>query len=220
MEIRNGVKDMRLIHPANFIIAGQTGIGKTSFLTKLLLSGRESLTVDFDKVIYFYGVSQPAIFNLLRTSKKFEFQAIEGLPRNIEFDPRKKTAIVIDDLMVEAVRSKYVSDLFSKFARRNNASIFILYQNVFVQGPYQTNIKNNTSYVILFRTPRAKLEITALSNQYLFDHKYLLEAFLWATKNNRRGYLLIDHSSAAEEGFQLRTDVIPVCGSRFYLPNN
>ncbi len=210
--------DFRFQHPFNCIISGSSGSGKTTLLTEILLGGLETVTVKFDRIVYCYGEFLPTTFSLLK-SKGLNIELIEGLPTEDKikpFNPEINNCLILDDLMVECSDNKEICNYFSRTAHHKNISIFYLTQNFYQKGKYTTTITRNSSYIILFSSPRDFGQIKYFASQS-FNPKALLHAYKLATRIPR-GYLLIDCTQNTPEQFRLRSNIIPPEETVIFVP--
>ena len=82
-------------------------------------------------------------------------------------------------------------------------------QNFFHKGKEIRSITLNAQYIILFKNPRDRLQVTHLARQmYDRDSKVMEDAFQDAT-SKPHGYLLIDLKQATPEHLRLRTNILP-----------
>ena len=85
--------DPRWKHPFTCIVAGPTGCGKTTFVTRLLRNSSTMIDPSPERVTWYYGEWQSAYENLDIPNLRLE----EGLPTS--FDASKRNIVVLDDLM-------------------------------------------------------------------------------------------------------------------------
>jgi len=192
--------------------------GKTTLLTQILLGGTTTINVNFDRIVYCYGEFLPETFNILK-KKDFNIELVEGLPtvEKIEaFNPEKNNCLILDDLMVECGESKEICNYFTRTAHHKNISIFFLTQNFYQKGKYTTTITRNSSYIILFASPRDFGQIKYFASQS-FNPKAILHAYKLATRTPR-GYLLIDCTQNTPDDFRLRSNIVPPEDTIIFVP--
>ncbi len=126
--------------------------------------------------------------------------------------------IVIDDLMTSSSQSKNVQELFTKGVHHCNTSVIFLTQNLFNQGRYARDMRLNTHYIAIFRSPTFISQVCHLGRQ-LMPHKknFILEAYKDATKN-LYSYLFIILHPASEDQVRIRTGILPQESEIIYLP--
>jgi len=192
--------------------------GKTTLLSDILLGGLSTISVKFDRIVYCYGEFLSETFENLK-QKGLNIELVEGLPTadKIEpFNPQKNNCLILDDLMVECGDSKEICNYFTRTAHHKNISIFFLTQNFYQKGKYTTTITRNSSYIILFSSPRDYGQIKYFASQS-FNPKAILHAYKLATKQPR-GYLLIDCTQNTSDDFRLRTNIVPPENTVIFVP--
>lgn len=171
----------RLIHPFTCVIAGPTGSGKTQFVRRILT--QHVIEGAPERIIYCYGEYQSAFVEMSAALPQTRF--VEGLPSNLEeyLDPSYKTLIILDDIMTSHGNDKRITDLFSKGSHHRNISVVYILQNFFYGAKGTRNITLNAHYIVLFRNPRDKSQVSNLAKQmYPGQVKFMQEAFADATK--------------------------------------
>lgn len=201
--------DTRWIHPFTAIIAGPSGCGKSTFVKRFLAQADRMCTVPFARVLLYYGEWQEAYREL---GANVEF--FEGLPQTSDFnqDPENAKLVIVDDLMREATASGggAIVDLFTKGSHHRNLSVMFLTQNLFHQGPGQRSISLNASYILVFKSPRDRLQIYHLARQlYPEDPRVVQEAYFDCTTDTPHGYLLLDLKQTTPENCRLRSCIFP-----------
>ena len=110
----------------------------------------------------------------------------EGLPESDMLQP--DTLLITVDLMHEA--DKRIDNKFTKHSHHNGVSIIFLTQNLFHKGTSTMTL--NAQYLILFKNPRDKTQITYLARQmYPGRSKFVTEAFEDVTAKPF-SYLVVD----------------------------
>ena len=187
-------------------------------MTEILLGGTSNISVNFDRIVYCYGEFLPDTFNILK-EKGLNIELVEGLPtvEKIEpFNSEKNNCLILDDLMVECGDSKEICNYFTRTAHHKNISIFFLTQNFYQKGKYTTTITRNSSYIILFSSPRDYGQIKYIASQS-FNPKAILHAYKLATRMPR-GYLLIDCTQNTPDDFRLRSNIVPPENTIIFVP--
>lgn len=164
-----------------------------------------------ENIVWCYSCWQPLYKELLQKFSCITF--LEGLPNTFNdehlFPSNKVNMVIIDDLMESASESGEIEKAFTKYVHHKNLSIMYIVQNVFCQGKKSRTINLNTKYMVLFKNPRDKLQITTLARQmYPGKTQFFLEAFEDATKSPY-GYLLVDLNASMPEDLRLRTGLFP-----------
>ena len=194
--------DPRLKHPFTGIVAGPTACGKSTWVKNLITYQKDMIDPAPEHVIWFYGEWQPLYDTL---SGMVEFR--EGLTDLTTLKTKKRTLVIIDDLMTETDKS--VSDLFTKGSHHRNLSVLHLVQNVFDKNKHTRTISLNAHYLVIFKNPRDASQVTHLAKQMYPGHvRYLQEVFGDATLE-AYGYLFIDLKQETPEHLRLRTRIMP-----------
>jgi hypothetical protein len=108
---------------------------------------------------------QPSYFDMMRTIPGIEFN--QGIPEDIAnadyLDVSQRNLMVLDDLMAQSGKDKRIADLCTKGSHHRNLSIIYSVQNIFHQGKEMRNISLNANYIVLFKSPRDKQQISMLA---------------------------------------------------------
>ena len=105
--------------------------------------------------------------------------------------------------------NKTVVDIFTKYSHHKNLSVIYLTQNLFHQGLGQRDISLNAHYIVVFKNPRDRPQISHFARQLYPDNpKFIQEAYNDAT-NIPHGYLLIDLKQRTEETCRVRACIFP-----------
>jgi hypothetical protein len=188
-------------HPYTAVVAGPTGCGKTMFTFKFIREAKKMINPAPDNIVYCYGEYQQ-IFN------NYPYVTFsEGLPDISQFDGKRSTLLIIDDLLTET--NDVISNLFTKVSHHRNVSIMYLSQNLFYRSKQNRTMSLNTHYIVLFKNPRDATQVAVLARQmYPGRSQFLIEAFKDATQRPY-GYLLIDLKPDTEEKIRVRTNIFP-----------
>jgi len=185
-------------HPCTIQMSGQSGSGKTVFLTSVLLDK----DCPWDFVIYCYGAYQKK-FDLLKKKLKDDIIFIEGVPKdedktkieeflkeNLKKPPKEQSQVILifDDLMNEVEKNKYFSKLYYSGCHHLNLSVCTLTQNIF----NNRNDRLNFHYLLIFNFEADKSTILNIGRQLIpHNSKKLVEMYNECRKN-AYGFLLID----------------------------
>lgn len=208
-------KYIKFQHPFNTLAAGPSGSGKT-FLIRNILENHSKTIDGINKnilnVTWAYGVWQP-LYDI--PLKNVNFKYIDGIPD--EEDILGCDVIVLDDLMSEMQNNKFIVNLFTKGSHHYGQSVFILTQNLYHKGTIVRDLNLNSHYLIIFKSPRDKMQIMALAKQiYPRNSSYFMSAFEQATFEPH-GYLLVDLKQNTPEDIRLRTRIVPSKETDFKL---
>ena len=117
------IMDARWKHPFTCIVAGPTGCGKSTFVTRTLRHAAAMIDPPPQKIS---GVTE----NGKRLTQRRTWSTCgSGLPTAAMFDSTTRNLIVIDDIMAET--DERVTTLFTKKSHHRNTSVLYLVQNLF-----------------------------------------------------------------------------------------
>ena len=196
--------DATLKHPFTCMVAGPTSCGKTHWVSNLLRFKDIMITPKIEKVIWCYSKWQPTYDKLKGIVDTFQ----EGL-ENLKPDEKKvNTIVVLDDLQREAQNGQ-VAEIFERGSHHDNMSIIYITQNVFHQGRDTRDISLNTHYMVYFKHPRDRSQITNLARQVFPQNvKFLQGAYDNAT-HKAHGYLFLDFKQTTPDEIRFRTNILP-----------
>jgi hypothetical protein len=153
--------------PFTCIVAGCTQSGKTVWVKYFLENAQTTISPTPQRIIWCYGQWQPFYFDMMRIMPVIEFN--EGIPDDIDnadyLDVSQRNLMVLDYLMAQSGKDKRISDLFTKGSHHRNLSIIHIVQNIFHQGKEMRNISLNAHYIVFFKSPRDKQQISMLARQ-------------------------------------------------------
>ena len=88
----------------------------------------------------------------------------QGIPEDIDepdyLDVSQRNLIVLDDLMAQSGKDKRIADLFTKGSHHRNLSVMYIVQNVFHQWKETRKISLNAHYIVLFKSPTDRQQIS------------------------------------------------------------
>jgi hypothetical protein len=147
---------------------------------------------------------------MLRTIPEIEFN--KGIPEDIDkgdyLDISQRNLIVLDDLMAQSGKDKRIAELFTKGSHHRNLSIVYIVQNIFHQGKEMRNISLNAHYIVLFKSPRDKQQISMLARQINPGKvQEFMRSYEDAT-SRPHGYLMLDLKSTTDDQQRLKTNGI------------
>ena len=191
------------------MVAGPTGCGKTSWVSKLLETPN-SFEQPVASVLYCYGVFQPAYETMKKNIPKISFH--KGVPKQETIDRMnngKFHIVILDDLMELIVESIPAQMLFTKYCHHYNITAIFLTQNALAQGKCARNISLNTQILVLFQNHRDRNQVTAIARQQSpDDYRLFMEAFEDATAQPYHN-LVVDCTPECENKYRWRTNVLP-----------
>ena len=143
-------------HPFTSIVAGPTSCGKSSWVAQLLQNQRKIIPSP-DKIYWCYGEWQ----SLYDTITGVEF--VEGILDIKSLDKNTRTLLIIDDLM--STKDEALTKLFTKDSHHLNISVIYITQNIFDQTKGRRTMSLNAQYMIAFKNPRDRGQISTLASQ-------------------------------------------------------
>lgn len=177
-------------------ICGSSGSGKTYWLVNYLTK----IDHRFEEIIWItneLSAGQELIKDLKRKlGSKFVLKVgladEEGLKEMFKenHDDKIKTAVILDDLMME--QGRFTAELFLA-GRHLNLTIFQLVQSIFTGSKQSRNMSNNVQYYILFAFPD-KLSVVELARRLTTnkaDKEAVVNAYKDAT-SKKGGCLIVD----------------------------
>ena len=200
-----------LEHPFTCIVAGCTQSGKTVWVKILLENAQKTISPPPPRIIWCYGQWQPSYFDMMKTMSGIEFN--QGIPEDIDepdyLDVSQRNLIVLDDLMAEYGKDKRIADLFTKGSHHRNLSVIYIVQNVFHQGKEMRNISLNAHYIVLFKSPRDRQQISILARQVNPGRvQEFMKSYEKAT-SPAHGYLMLDLKPTTDDEERLKTNILP-----------
>ena len=165
---------MDLIVPYTMVVSGQSGCGKTYWVSKLVKETKHL----FDHVILAYKMYQTDYETMNVT-----------LTENIPEEIPPKTLLIIDDMMLEC--DKNMASLFTRMRHASISTIFIV-QHMFFDNKYLRTINRNAHYLVVFPNPRDALMIRKLALQMYPSKPKLIETAFEMATEEPFGYLFLD----------------------------
>ena len=183
-------------HPCNMIVVGNSGSGKTYFVSKLIQSGQ--IRPAPDSIHMFTGVKDASghlleALEYLQETQDIPFQEhgddLERLDEVLDEEGQK--LIIIDDLMQKVVNTPKAVELFASGTHHKNASAIMMWQDLFPQGMKKLSITlaRNAHYHVIFYSPNVSAFKTFASQR---DNGSQLMALYKDSKNYQQTPLVID----------------------------
>ena len=194
---------MNLLHPFTCIVSGPSGSGKTSLVKSII--DKNIIQPRPTRILWLYAEDQP----LYHGMKNVEF--VQGIPDDLgtRFEKRQNNLVILDDLMTQCHSDERLTRLFSVGSHHRNLSVIFIIHNLFHYGKEMRTVSLNSHYIIIFKNPRDRLQISTLARQmYPGQSQFLIEAFQNATQE-AYGYLLIDLKPTTNELHRIRTGILP-----------
>ena len=164
------------------------------------------------RIMYFNKRWQPLYDEIMKHRPDIEFT--QGIPYNIKdddyFDTKFPTLFILDDQMRDSANSSDICELFTEGSHHRNLSVICLVQNMFYQGKESRTMSLNTQYLVLFKSPRDKQQISILARQmYPNCSHYFIEQYEKATQRPH-GYLFVDLKQNTSEEYRLKSDIFHI----------
>ena len=204
---------MKFKAPTTLCLSGVTQSGKTTWIKKLIEYKKDMFDVPPTKIVYCYGVWQPAFVGM----KDVLFHKDLPSASDIEtYADGSHVMLVLDDLMDSVVKSEEAQRLFVRGSHHKNMTVLYVTQNMFYQGKCARTISLNCHYLVLFKNPRDHSQIQYLGRQIGLN-KSLPEAYEDCMKE-KFGYLVVDLHPHSIEGPKLFSHVFPYESLVSYVP--
>lgn len=202
--------DLAFQMPCSMLIVGPSGSGKTFFVKQLLENMESTFSKVPARIIWAYSSYQP-MYDELSQNVNIEF--VEGIPANFNdenlFPRNQHNLLVVDDSMDVGGNHEELMKAFTEYRHHKKLSVFYLLQNLFNQGKHSRTISLNTNYMVLFKSPRDKMQIRVLAQQmYPGLKKFFLESYEDATREPYT-YLIVDLRPNCPEPLRLRSGILP-----------
>ena len=149
--------DSKLAHPFTCIVSGPTGSRESVFTLKLIEHVRESISPPPERIPFCYG-EYPKIFD---NYPGVDFHDV--LPHLSSFDEKKRTLLMMDDLMTSI--DDRVFDILTKISHHRNLSVVYLTQNLFYKNKQTRTLSLNSHYIVLFKNARDATQVANLARQ-------------------------------------------------------
>lgn len=214
-------------HPLSAIVAGPSGVGKTTFLANLLKRSNEMFNVDFRYITIYIGTKLEESGVWMKLKKEMphiqfveiwtEYKNAETMQKIFKNDflaacrkQGSKGFVVFDDLMSEVSRCDILSDLFSKNTSKCDLTVFHLTQNMFYKGKdpnEHVTMYRNSHMLVLFHNPMDTSVTKTIAKRFETGERYqrLLNMFTDVMKRFR--YIIIYPSFDRHEKLQYTSDI-------------
>ena len=148
---------------------------------------------------------------MMKTMAGIEFN--QGIPEDIDepdyLDVFQRNLIVLDNLMARSGKDKRIADLFTKGSHHRNLSVIYIVQNIFHQGKEMRNISLNAHYIVLFKSPRDRQQISILARQVNPGRVPEFMKSFDKAASLPYGYLMLDLKPTTDDEQRLKTNILP-----------
>ena len=191
--------------PFGMIVAGQSQSGKTVFISKLLQNLSLYIDPPPNSIIVSYAEDQSAYEDIKEKVKNVQF--VKGL--DFEIPEHNQTLIIIDDQMTNAVKEKRIHQLFTQGIHHKLISVIYISQSLFPKGVYSVDIRKNTNYYVIMKSPTFKGSILDVGRQWFPKNpKFLLETYEDVSSKSY-SYLVIDLHPKSSDKLRVQSGIFP-----------
>jgi len=185
---------LKLKSPANFVICGTTGSGKSMFVLKLLRAW--PFENKLGTLVYMYSIWQPLFEVFMKEFPMIKF--IQGISQK-DIENRDTwinkegyvNVCVCDDLVDSAINNETFARLFYVYGHHYKIINIFITQNMFFRGKVSTTINRNAHYFVLLKTPHLNT-LDTLNHQLYGIKGPLKTAFLKSMELKQFNYILVD----------------------------
>ena len=202
---------LRFQSPCSVALYGMSQSGKTTWVKRLLEHCQDMFTENITKILYCYTILQPKLEEMETSVEGFYMK--RGLPNESDIEELtadgSHTILVLDDLMSEVCNSTQAEQLFTTHCHHRNMNLIFLSQNMYYSGKKAKTISLNLHYLVLFKNPRDRLQVSNLARQlYPGKVKNFQEVYDDALYKPY-SYILIDISPHSDPKYQIRSNIFP-----------
>jgi len=206
--------DIRFRHPANTLLVGGSGAGKTTLMIKIVRARAKLFDVKFDEIIWHFMEWQPCYQELSDSDDKVRF--VEGVPNLDQFPSNEGPKLLICDDFMDVLNDPQFLKLAIKGSHHRNLSFWLLSQCIFPKNMREISLQSH--YCILMKTARDLAQVRSFVMQIDPLHwRALMEAWLDATREGH-SYLLFDFHVRQQDHLRLRTSILPDETTVIYIP--
>lgn len=204
-------RDIQFRHPFRGFLAGQSGSGKSTWIRNFLNVISIMTDTIFDKIIYVYHIDTPMYQEIRKEHPNIIW--IQGYLDTLVDDHlsnnQEKKLLILDDLMVQLANSKNFAELTTTLSHHLNTSVLYTFQNTLYQGKQMRTIHLNSTFYVLFKSPRDMTQVKTLANQLgVLTPETLKRCYKQATAH-KYSYLVVDLQMETPDPLRLRAGVLP-----------
>jgi len=155
--------------------------GKTQLVKNFIYNANKIIVPPPKKIVISYTEDQQ-IYDELQLNVD-NVQLVKGLTFEIsDFTSSEPTLLVIDDQMKDIVKCNKMQELFTRGVHHRSVSVIILQQNIFPQGRHGRDIRLNSHYIAIMKSPTFLSQVNCLGRQIFPNHpSFLSSAYKKAT---------------------------------------
>jgi len=191
----------------SMIVAGPSKAGKSVFVSKFVRFIHELVHDPPAEIIWCYNEYQPGYQELSLSVPNL--QLIEGLPnmQSLKQDNLRHKLIIFDDMMDKFKKDPSLVTLFTRGCHHWNISCIHIVQNLYFEGLRTARI--NTNYLVLFKNPSDRLQISNLGRQIFPGKSKQFVAVFEDATSQAYTYLMLDMTQQCPDHLRLRTNIFP-----------
>lgn len=142
--------DTRFVHPANALLVGGSGTGKTTLMIKIVKNRDEMFDTKFVEVVWHYMEWQKCYQELAESDSRVRF--VEGIPTLDQFPPNEGAKLLICDDFMDSLKNPEFLQFAIKGSHHRNLSFWLLSQCIFPKNMREISLQAH--YCILMKTCR------------------------------------------------------------------
>lgn len=208
-----------LVTPFSMICAASSKNGKTTLIRDLLVHHYRLFDKPLEEIVWLHhkNAYDSDLEMYLKEHVNIPVRFVEGFPadhiRNGElFASKGLKCLVLDDVVVSALKSPIFIDLFTIISHHMNVVVIAILQNLHADTASQRQIMNNIirnlSYVVLFPDRRQMNACKQLARTYFSgEEEKLTKPFKYLIDSNEKyNYMLVDFEDGVVKFNCLRPD--------------
>jgi len=214
MEEYYDIQNTTFSHPFTYIIAGGTQSGKTTMVKKIVKHLDELISPRIDDILICYKEHQPAYGEMQLADTRVRLK--KGL--ELDIPSNQNSLIIIDDQMSDSLKAKEVQELFTSGVHHRSISVIFLSQNLLPQGKYSRDIRLNTHYISICKTPSFSSQVCYISRQlYPKKPSAVYNAYEKATSQPYTSLFLNLHPNCHDQ-LRIQSGILPGEDHLIYQP--
>ena len=156
------------------------------------------------RIVWCYKEWQKS-YNILQEREGSNIKFIQGIPDDEDEIVTESSAtqlVIFDDMLGDKDEKNKL--WFTRNGHHRNARVVYITQNLFQQSKSSRTISLNAHYLVLFQSPRDKMQVKVSANQLQAPH--MIHAFNDVT-STPYGYLLVDLKPNTPDYLRFRTQI-------------